>query len=159
MSTSTMTIYPRMTRRPPFSINAPGYKAVEGETLPRRNPLAGDKLVTTLANGTCKTVFDVLKRSAEKFGDARAIGTRTLIKTHKETKKVRKVIDGKEQEVDKEWTYYELTSYNYISFKEYETLWHQLGAGFRSLGLVRDDRVHIFAATRHVALAHRPLHS
>lgn len=83
-----------MTRKPPFSIDAPGYKPVEGETLPRRNPLAGDKLVTTLANGTVRTVFDVLKRSAEKFGDAKAIGTRKLIKTHKETKKVKKIVDG-----------------------------------------------------------------
>lgn len=139
-----------MTRKPPFSIDTPGYEPVEGETLPRRNPLAGDQLVTTLANGTVKTVFDVLKRSAEQFGDAKAIGTRTLIKTHKETKKVKKVVDGQEQEVDKEWTYYELTGYKYISFQEYEVLWRQVGAGFRKLGLVRDDRVHIFAATRSV---------
>jgi long-chain acyl-CoA synthetase len=82
-----------------------------------------------------------------------------LIKTHKETKKVKKVIDGKEQEVDKEWTYYELTSYNYISFKEYETLWRQIGARFRLLGLIKDDRVHMFAATRYVALIHSLLHS
>jgi long-chain acyl-CoA synthetase len=148
MSTKTMTIYPRMIRKPPFSIDAPGYKHVEGETLPRRNPLAGDKLVTTLDKGTVKTVFDVLKRSSEKFGDAKAIGSRTLIKTHKETKKVKKMVDGKEEEVDKEWTYYELSGYKYMSFNEYETLWRQLGAGFRNLGLVKDDRVHIFAATR-----------
>ncbi len=145
-----MTLYPRMARKPPFSINAPGYSYVAGETLPRRNPQAGDQLVTTLANGTVKTVFDVLTRSAEKFGDARAIGTRTLIKTHKETKKVKKMVDGKEQDVDKEWTYYELSGYKYISFKEYEVLWRQLGAGFRKLGLVKEDRVHIFAATRYV---------
>jgi long-chain acyl-CoA synthetase len=146
-----------MTRKPPFSIDAPGYKPVDGETLPRRNPLAGDKLVTTLANGTVKTVFDVLTRSAEKFGDAKAIGARSLIKTHKETKKIKKMIDGKEQEVDKEWTYYELTGYKYMSFKEYETLGRQVGAGFRKLGLVKDDRVHIFAATRYAGSYSWPL--
>jgi long-chain acyl-CoA synthetase len=152
-----MTLYPRMTRKPPFSVDAPGYTPVEGETLPRRNPLAGDKLVTTLANGTVKTVFDLLKRSTEKFGDAKAIGTRTLIRTHKETKRVKKIVDGKEEEVDKEWTYYELTGYKYMSFKEYEVLWQQLGAGFRKLGLAKDDRVHIFAATRSVELKILPI--
>jgi long-chain acyl-CoA synthetase len=148
MSTSTMTLYPWMTRKPPFSVDAPGYRRIEGETMLRRTPLAGDKLVTTFADGTVKTVFDLLMRSAEKFGDDKAIGTRTLIKTHKETKKIKKIVDGKEEEVDKEWTYYELSGYNYISFKEYETLWRQLGAGFRKLGLSKDDGVHIFAATR-----------
>lgn len=61
--------------------------------------------------------------------------------------------------MDKEWTYYELTGYKYISFKEYETLWRHIGAGFRKLGLAKDDRVHIFAATKYVSSKSSPLQS
>ena len=138
-----------MSRKPPFSVDSPGYEQVEGETLPRRNPMVKDKLLSTLANDTVKTVFEILTRSSQKFGNARALGSRTLIQVHKETKKVKKMIDGKEEAVDKEWTYYELSEYKYMSFIEYEVLWKEVGAGFRKLGLVKDDRVHIFAATRY----------
>jgi long-chain acyl-CoA synthetase len=52
------------------------------------------------------------------------------------------------QEVDKQWTYFELSGYSYLTFKEYETLVLQMGAGLRKLGLVKDDRIHLFASTR-----------
>src|SRR2546430_16669880 len=82
-------LYPKMTRKPPFSVEAPGYEKVKGETIPRRNPAAKDKLITRPSE-EIGTVFDNLKRSAEKFGNAKAIGTRKLIKTHIENKKVKK---------------------------------------------------------------------
>jgi long-chain acyl-CoA synthetase len=148
--TSRMALYPRMSRKPPFSVDAPGYEPVEGETLPRRNIMVRDGLLSTLDDGNVTTVYDIVKRGAQKFGNARAMGSRTLIKTHKETKKVKKIVDGEEQMVDKEWTYYELSGYKYMSFVEYEMLCRAVGAGFRKLGMVKDDRVHIFAATRYV---------
>ncbi len=67
---------------------------------------------------------------------------------HYETKKVKKVIDGQEQEIDKKWSYYELSGYTYISFIEYQTMALQIGAGLAKLGLSAGDRVHLFAATR-----------
>ncbi|RAL66295.1 hypothetical protein DID88_005965 [Monilinia fructigena] len=91
--------------------------------------------------------FDIIKRSSEKYGNAKAIGSRTLIKTHQEVKKVKKMVDGEQQEVDKKWTYFELSEYKYMSFSEYENLILQIGAGYRKLGLKKEDRVHIFAAT------------
>src|SRR2546430_9486683 len=36
-------LYPKMTRKPPFSVEAPGYEKVKGETIPRRNPAAKDR--------------------------------------------------------------------------------------------------------------------
>ena len=94
------------------------------------------------------TLFDVVKRGSEKFGNGRAIGYRTLIREHNDWKKVKKVVGGVEQEVDKKWTYFELSEYNYMSFIEYEKLVLQIGAGYRNLGLKAEDRVHIFANTR-----------
>lgn len=76
------------------------------------------------------------------------MGTRRLIKTHHETKKVKRTVDGKTEEVDKKWTYFELSGYSYISFVEYEKLTLHIGAGLRKLGMVQSDRLQLFAATR-----------
>ena len=119
----------------------------EGETIPRRHVLAKDKLWTRPSDDVA-TVFDNLKRAAEKFGNAKAIGTRKLLKTHTENKKVKKMVDGREIEVDKKWTYFELSEYSYMSFIEYEKLALSLGYGFRHLGLVKDDKIHLYGATR-----------
>ena len=146
MSLKNATVQPKIYHKPPFSVDAPGYEHVDGETIPRRNPLTVNKLQDRPSEDIV-TIFDIVKRSSEKYGNAKAIGTRKLIKTHRETKKVKKIVDGKEQEVDKKWTYFELSAYEYQSFHDYEKLVLQIGAGYRKLGLAKDDRVHIFAAT------------
>ncbi|KAI9821243.1 MAG: long-chain fatty acid-CoA ligase [Pycnora praestabilis] len=146
MSKRDQPLYPRLSKSGPFSVEASGYEPVEGETIPRRNPAAKDGLITRPEPGIT-TVLDILKRSSDKFGNAKAMGSRKMIKTHSEVKKIKKTIDGKEQEVDKKWTYYELSGYSYISFVEYEKLSLQVGAGLRQLGLNQEDRVHLFAAT------------
>ena len=142
-------VYPKMTKKPPFSIEVSGYTKKDGETIPRRNPCAKDKLVT-VPSDEVTTLYENLKRSAAKFGNAKAMGWRKLIKTHTETKKVKKMVDGKEQEVDKNWTYFELSGYNYITFVEYEAMALAAGAGFRNLGLQKDDKIHLYGATRYL---------
>ncbi|MCJ1400898.1 long-chain fatty acid-CoA ligase [Xylographa trunciseda] len=135
-----------MQGKGPFSIEAKGYKKVDGETIPRVNIAAKDGLITTPSEDV-RTVVDILKRSADKFGNAKALGWRDLIKTHQETKKVKKIIEGKPQEVEKLWTYFELSEYSYMSFVEYERMALQVGAGLRKIGMTTGDRVHLFAAT------------
>ena len=147
MSLKTAVLEPRMTKKPPFTVEVADCTPVEGETIPRRNARSPDKLLSQLEDGVA-TIFDIVKRSAEKYGDRKAVGTRKLIKTYNETKKVKKVIEGHVQEVDKNWTYFELSGYSYLTFKEYETLVLQMGAGLKKLGLVTNDRVHMFASTR-----------
>ncbi|CZR62530.1 probable long-chain-fatty-acid-CoA ligase [Phialocephala subalpina] len=148
MSLKNATVQPKIygTHKPPFSVDAPGYKQVDGETIPRRHPLTVNKLAERPSEDIV-TIFDIIKRSSEKYGNAKALGTRKLIKTHHEMKKVKKMVDGKEQEVDKNWTYFELSGYEYLSFHDYEKLILQIGAGYRKLGMNKDDKVHIFAAT------------
>jgi long-chain acyl-CoA synthetase len=146
MSLKNITVQPKIYHTPPFSVEVPGYEHVDGETIPRRHPLAVDKLIDRPSDDIA-TVLDIVRSSAEKYGNAKLLGSRKLIKTHQETKKVKKIVDGKEQEVDKQWTYFELGPYEFLSFHEYEKLLIQVGAGLRKLGLVKDDRVHIFAAT------------
>ena len=147
MSKKTQALYPRVSAKGPFTVEAAGYDPKEGETIPRRHPISKEKLRTTPSDDV-KTIFDILKRSADKYGNAKAVGSRRNIKTHVENKKVKKVVDGQTQEVDKNWTYFELSEYNYISFVEYERMALDVGAGLRKLGLVKGDRLHLYAGTR-----------
>lgn len=148
MSKKNQTLYPRISKSPPFTVEASGYEPVKGETVPRRHPISKDNLVRTPSEDV-KTVFDIIKYSANRFGNARALGTRHLIRTHTENKKVKKTVDGVTKEVDKSWTYFELGGYTYISFVEYEKLVLEVGSGLRKLGLTKGDIVHIFAGTRY----------
>jgi len=147
MTKDTRQMQPKITESPPFTVEASGYEPVKGETIPRRHPTAKDKLINTPSKDV-RTIFDILKRSADKFGNAKALGSRKLLKMHHENKKVKKMVDGKTQEVDKKWSYFELSEYSYISFVEYEKLTTQIGAGLRKLGMTQGDRLSLFAGTR-----------
>lgn len=146
-SYNTGSIPLRKVQKPPFTVAAPGYEPVEGETIPRRHPKAKDGLIERPAPDV-NTTFDLIKRSAERYGNEPAVGSRKLIRTHKEVKKVPKVVDGEVTQVDKEWTYYELSDYSYMTYQEYLAMALQVGAGLRKLGLAPRDRLHIFATTR-----------
>lgn len=148
-ATKTAPVYPVISDTPPFTLEVPGVKPVEGESIPRRNSQYVDRLLSQPEEGVA-TVFDIVTRAARVFGSARAVGTRKLLKTHSETKKVTKIVDGREQQVDKKWTYFELSGYTYLSFIEYEQQVLHIGAGLRKLGLVKDDRLFLFAATRYL---------
>ncbi|KAH6605628.1 hypothetical protein Trco_004781 [Trichoderma cornu-damae] len=133
-------------RKPPFTIEAPGYEKVPGETIPRRHPAAKDGLLTKPADDV-HTVFDIVRRSARVYPNHLAVGHRRLIELHKETKKVPKNVDGQVVEVDKEWQYFELSKFDFLTFKEYETLVLQLGSGLRKLGLSGAHKLHLFGTT------------
>jgi len=147
MSSRAVTIEPRMVKKPPFTVEVAGSPQIDGETKPRRNIQSADKLLSSPEDGIF-TIYDLVTHSASKFGDGNAVGSRKLIKKHVETKKMKKMVNGELQHVDKSWTYFELSGYKYLSFNAYETLVSQIGAGFRKLGLQTQDRVHLFASTR-----------
>jgi len=148
-------LIPRLSAKPPFSVEVPGQSAVKGETSIRRHPQAVGELLSR-PEPDVTTTYELVRASVAKFGDANALGSRKLVRTHQETKKVKKIVDGEAQEVDKQWTYFELSGYEYITYKQYDTLLQQLGSGLRKLGLVKGDRVHLFAATseRWLAMSH-----
>ena len=139
--------HPKVYKSPPYTVERPGAPAKKGETAPRVNVKSKDGLIITLEEGV-DTVWDVVTRGASKFGNAKAVGFRRLIKQHEEVKKIKKTVDGKEQFQDKKWSYSELSEFHYMSFIEYEKMATRVGAGLRKLGMQAQDRLHIFAATR-----------
>ncbi|KAF4504801.1 hypothetical protein G6O67_008209 [Ophiocordyceps sinensis] len=143
-STGVMPLNP--VHKPPFTIEAPGYEKVPGETIPRRHPRAKNGLINSPAPDVT-TVFDIVRRSACNFPNHQAVGSRKLVKLHKELKKIKKTVDGQVHEVDKEWQFFELTKYSFLTYKEYETLVLQIGSGLRKIGLTSDHKLHLFATT------------
>ncbi|KAL7627600.1 long-chain fatty acid-CoA ligase [Parahypoxylon ruwenzoriense] len=142
----SLLLQPKASARGLYSIESPGAEPVEGETIPRRHPLTANGLITKPADDI-NTIYDLLRVSVAKYGNAKAMGSRRLVRTHQETKKVKKMIDGNEQEVDKAWTFFELGPYEYLTYNDYERLVLNIGSGLRKLGMTKGDRVHIFAAT------------
>jgi long-chain acyl-CoA synthetase len=135
---------PKQYDSPPYSYDAPGHTKVEGETLPRRQ--IGIKELMYEPEPGIATTWDIVVRSEKKFGDHDAVGSRKLIRTHEEIKKVKK--DG--VEVDKKWTYYEMGPYVWKGFREWKARVEAVGSAYRKLGLVKGDGVYIFAATGYV---------
>jgi long-chain acyl-CoA synthetase len=142
----TISPLPRPYRTEPTTAEVPGFPKVQGETIPRRNVKSKDALKTQPAP-EISTAHDVISYSANKFGNAAAVGSRKLIKMHTETKKIKKLVDGKETTVDKSWQYFELSQYSYLTFVEFERLALQIGRGLRKLGLEPGDKLHLFAQT------------
>ena len=145
--TKSWNPHPKAYKPGPYTVERPGATAKDGETVPRVNWRAKDGLINVPEPGV-ETLWDVVRRAAEKFGNAKAVGYRKQIKIHEETKQIKKQVDGQEVTQDKKWSYFELSEYHYMSFTEYEKMALRVGAGLRELGLNAGDRVHIFAATR-----------
>lgn len=133
-------------QQPPFSIQARGELAKDGETPPYRNIKAKDGLIEK-PSPNVSTIYELVKNSAHNFPDKHAIGSRKLIKTHTDSKKVDKVVDGETKKVTKEWQYFELSGFSYLTYAQYEKRLLQVGAGLRKLGLEPRDKVHLFAST------------
>ncbi|KAF2877492.1 hypothetical protein BDV95DRAFT_482306 [Massariosphaeria phaeospora] len=129
-----------------LSEEVPGAPHIDGETKPRRNAKNVDAL-RLVPDDNVKTLFDVLRHASTKFGNAKAVGQRKILHVHEETKKIKKMVDGKQEEVDKKWTYFELGSFKFISFVEFEKQVLTVGCGLKALGFVPEDRIHIFAST------------
>ena len=137
-------LQPCQTQKPPFSIQVPGVEKKPGEGIPRTH-LKGPK---PYLEEDCRTIYDIVLQGMKKYSEGKCMGSRKLIKVHEETKMVKKVVDGDEIEVPKQWSYFEMSGYTYLTFKEYSELIHDVGCGLRNLGLTKGDRIQVYAATR-----------
>jgi hypothetical protein len=93
------------------------------------------------------TVFDLITNAVEQWGNKECLGTRHLVKQHKEQKQVTKLINGVEQQVNKTWVYSELSSFQYRSYQDLGMESVAVGAGLRNLGLEPGDKVGLYAET------------
>src|SRR6266511_2078598 len=91
---------------------------VEGETRIRRSYLSPDKLIERPKKGI-KTLYDILKYVIRKHGATKnAMGYRKIVQIVEEEKEVTKIIGGVEKKEMKVWKYFQLSSYNWLTFDD-----------------------------------------
>lgn len=124
---------------------------VKGETCIRRSILSVNGLTTSISP-TINTIYDVFLNASKCFGSKNALGFRKVINYHIKEKEVTKMVNGRETRVLKDWTYYELSDYEYITFSELNQKAHAIGSGLRALGFSKNDRIAMYAATSYAWL-------
>ncbi|KAJ4338022.1 long-chain fatty acid-CoA ligase [Ascochyta clinopodiicola] len=129
---------PCMRATGPFSVEVPGTEAVPGETRPRRHPTAVNGLVAQ-PHASVRTAYDIVRYAVRNHGDTKCVGARPLLATHRE----RKTVNGAE----KEWQYFDLGPYQYLTVNEFQDHIGVLGSGLRQLGLDPQDKLHLYGAT------------
>lgn len=125
-------------------------EAKPGETAPRRNVHAkAGPWKYPGQNPDCDTIWNLFKHACKENSPHKAMGWRNLIKTYNEVKKVPKKIDGKIEQVDKTWTYFEYSGFEYITYSELLALITDYAAGLLSLGIEPQGKeyFHIYAQT------------
>lgn len=94
-----------------------------------------------------RVIPDMLDHSVNVRPNAPAVGWRDTVNIHKEYKDVKKIIDGQETTEKKEWTYYELTDYRYLSYAEFGQLVTDLASALVETGHSRETVFNIYAQT------------
>ncbi|KAI7907280.1 uncharacterized protein BX663DRAFT_495407 [Cokeromyces recurvatus] len=133
----------------PITVSESVYPAKQGEGEVRRSVLSLEDLVDTPAQGV-HTVYDVLQYSVKKRSEQNALGYRKLIQTITEEKQVTKMIDdsGIEVKQKKEWKYFQLSPYHYVTYAELSKIVHDIGSGLIYYGLKSSkSRIEIFSPT------------
>lgn len=69
-------------------------------------------------------------------------------------KTIKKIIDGQNVKEEKEWFHFELSPYRYLTFLEFQQIIHSIGCGLKSVGLKKDEKIHLYGATRYTSRQH-----
>lgn len=126
-------------------------EAKPGETAPRRKASQRDGPAERPLDFQSSTLPAYFEECVKRHGDRNAMGWRDLIEIHVDTTKVTKVIDGEERQVDKEWTFFEYSTYTYQTYPEVLATVKAYAVGLEKIGLkpAQQDKLHIYAATSH----------
>eukprot|EP01097_Dermamoeba_algensis_P004107 TRINITY_DN2740_c0_g2_i2.p1 TRINITY_DN2740_c0_g2~~TRINITY_DN2740_c0_g2_i2.p1 ORF type:complete len:704 (-),score=220.44 TRINITY_DN2740_c0_g2_i2:1198-3309(-) len=109
-------------------------RPVEGETIPRRHVLFPELLTHN------DTVYATFKRVVSENPNRNCLGSRPLIRIHKE----KKVVNGE----SKDWNYFELGHYQWLTYQQAFDQAMAIGSGLRGFGLQPKDVFAIFEETR-----------
>ncbi|CAK9437607.1 uncharacterized protein LODBEIA_P19850 [Lodderomyces beijingensis] len=127
-------------------------EARPGETAPRRKAAQRDAAVERPQDSKATTLPEFVEECFKRNGNKPAMAWRDLKDIHVETKKVKKTIDGETKEIDKNWTYYELGPYNYISYPDLLARVKNYAKGLIELGLKPNQasKLMVYAQTSHL---------
>ncbi|PKI82768.1 long-chain-fatty-acid--CoA ligase [Malassezia vespertilionis] len=126
------------------SVAVNGADGTEGQI--RRSFLQPEALLERPAEGV-NTMVDLLHYATKKHGNTCKIGTREIVREHKDQKVVRKKVGDKEVEETKTWTFYELTPFHYTTLNQFAENVKKFAKGLGALGFDSSKRFNIFAST------------
>ncbi|KAG0361372.1 hypothetical protein BG005_008520 [Podila minutissima] len=89
-----------------------------------------------------RTMAHLFEYMANTFEDKDAMGWRDIIKIHKAKKQAKNP-----DEKPKTWITYELSDYNWMSYRQAKSYADRIGLGITRLGVSKDDCVMLFAAS------------
>ncbi|KAJ2133941.1 long-chain fatty acid-CoA ligase, partial [Coemansia sp. RSA 1935] len=118
----------------------------DGETPTRRFHTSVDKLVDR-ADPDITNIYAALLEGQKTRPDAEVLGKREVLGTVSEEKQVQHKVNGKMETVTKNWSYFKLGPYTWMTYNDIVETTTQLGAGFRKLGVEPKGRVAIYAPT------------
>lgn len=124
------------------------------QTHPRRLSTSKTNLSKTI--GGVETVHDLVPHLANdtKRCNDPGFGFRKVLDIHTESKTIISQVPnpktGKYDQVTKTWSYYELSSYYWWSYKQFAEKVANFGAGLRALGFAKNELLMMFAGTRWV---------
>lgn len=121
-----------------------------GETAPYRNVGAKDGLWES--PGKIKdvyTIYDLFQWAIKQHGPNQVMGWRTVLDVHEETTEVTKKVDGKPTKVQKQWQFFELSPYKYITYNQLANVVSDYAAGLLHIGMKPsgEDRLHLYGQT------------
>ncbi|KAJ3030890.1 UNVERIFIED_CONTAM: long-chain fatty acid-CoA ligase [Siphonaria sp. JEL0065] len=104
-------------------------------------------LTTTPAEGIA-TIYDIMKRGFTTMPDREMFGQRRVVNIIEEEKEViKKVPGGGEVKEMKKWKYFELSSFEWLTFADAQKLSHAYASGYHALGLRTHDKLTVYSET------------
>jgi long-chain acyl-CoA synthetase len=98
---------------------------------------------------TINTLYDVLLYGARVYPASKHLfGTRSVTNIVKESKDVTKSVNGVSITKKKEWSFFELSAYKWVTYRDAVSITTNVGAGLVKIGLKPQDKVTIFASTK-----------
>jgi len=120
--------------------------AAKGQGDIKRHSLYKDSLISS-PHSSIATLYDLLKSAVALHGSKNMLGARKVVRVVKEEKEVEKRVAGEVIKETKTWNYFELSSFEWISYQEAYSIVLAVGAGLKQLGLNGNDKVTLFAST------------
>ncbi|KIY67621.1 long-chain-fatty-acid-CoA-ligase [Cylindrobasidium torrendii FP15055 ss-10] len=112
----------------------------------RRLAITADRLVTQPFEGL-DTLPDIIDYAARTFGSRDAVGWREVVDVITEEKEVKKVVGGNEVTEKKQWKYFQLSPYTFISAIEFKQRIVDTAKGLLALGIGSSDIFNVYANT------------
>jgi long-chain acyl-CoA synthetase len=132
---------------PPFTVEVTSLADTPAGESPVRRLALSPHALTETPHPAVQTIYDLVQFNAKKWGDTPCFGTRKVIKIHKETTTVTKIVNGVSKSIDKKWMFWELGPFEYKSYRQVAKEGLDVGAGLVKLGLRKGDRIAIYADT------------